>query len=140
MNALDRVSERVHRLGDPNDPAVPRALLSLEEFFHGNSVHGSICCNLDPCPHPQEVFAELKRIRGRPGVSDIRVQVTVFDDPDWPFSDTVWIFTDAHHSMVREWLPAKLRPDQCWEGWVESESYEPLDVFHGHKPVAIWWD
>lgn len=32
---LERITQRVHRLGDPNDLETPRPLLTLEEFFHG---------------------------------------------------------------------------------------------------------
>src|SRR5262245_15811481 len=95
-----RLAERVNRLGDPNDPVTPRPLLTLAEFFDGNDVVGSICCNLSPTPTPAEVYTVLSRIAARPEVSDVRVQVTMFDDPEWPFSDTVWVITNSDPAAV----------------------------------------
>ena len=140
MSELDCITRRVNLLGDPNDPATPIPLLTLEEFFTGNFVDGSICCNLEPCPTPQEVYTNLLEIRNRPNVSDVRVQITAFDDPDWPFSDTVWVFTDADEATVNSWIPSHIAPDEYWEGWIESLTYEQCEIMASHKPIAIWWD
>lgn len=140
MKALDRVTERVRRLGDPNDPSTPRPLLSLAEFFDGNDVVGSIGCNLTPTPTPSEFRAVLARIAARPDVGDVRVQVTMFDDPDWPFSDTAWVMTTAEPSEVASWFPEDLVPDAVEAGWQDGITYEPYVVPSGMRPVACWWD
>src|SRR5215475_10089248 len=44
MTPLERITERVTRHGDVNEPTTPRPLLTLAEFFEGNEV---ICCNGD---------------------------------------------------------------------------------------------
>ena len=135
-----RLTERVNRLGDPNDPSTPRPLLTLAEFFDGNDVVGSICCNLNPTPTPAELHALLSRIATRPDVSDVRVQVTMFDEPDWPFSDTVWVITSADASAVRSWFPEHLAPDDVVTGWQEGVAYEPYPVPTGMRPMGCWWD
>lgn len=140
MNARDRITERVNRLGDPNDPSTPRPLLTLSEFFDGNDVAGSIGCNLTPMPMPSEVHALLSRIAARPDVGDVRVQVTMFDDPDWPFSDTVWVMTSADASAVASWFPEDLAPDAVEAGWQEGVAYEPCAIPPGMQPIACWWD
>jgi len=140
LTDLEAITKRVLRNGHPDDPNTPMPLLTLEEFFTGNSVVGSICCNLDPCPDPQQVFEALKRIRQRDGVADVRIQISAFDDPDWPFSDTVWVITCADSAEVSAWLPSELAPDECWEGWIESYSYEECEVPDGMQPIAVWWD
>ncbi len=38
MKPLERITQRVNRHGDVNDPATPRPLLTLAEFFEGNDV------------------------------------------------------------------------------------------------------
>jgi hypothetical protein len=140
VTPLDRISERVNRLGDPNDPSTPRALLTLAEFFDGNEVVGSIGCNLNPTPTPADFYALLSRIAARPDVADVRVQVTMFDDPEWPFSDTVWVMTAAGPPAVASWFPPDLAPDEVTEGWPPDVAFEPCAVPAGMKPVCCWWD
>lgn len=139
MTQLERITERVNRLGDPEDPDTPRPLLSVDEFFEGNSVVGSIGCNLDGEPSPGAFYALFRAITERPDVKDIRVQITAFDEPDWPFSDTVYIMTSASPEEVATWFPEELRPDETWEGFVD-QLYEPYSAPDGTRPIACWWD
>lgn len=93
MTPLERITERVNRNGDVNDPNTARPLLTLTEFFSGNEVDGSIGCNLNPTASPSEFHELLAVISRRHDVAEVRVQVTMFDDPEWPFTDTVWVIT-----------------------------------------------
>jgi hypothetical protein len=141
MSPLDRVTERVNQNGDVNVSETPRSLLTLSEFFDGNNVVGSIGCNLTPTPTPSEFYDFLRQIANRRDVSDIRIQISMFDDvPDWPFSDTVWIITSAEPEDVSGWFNETLRPDECWSGWTDGIIFEPCEVPPGMKPVACWWD
>lgn len=139
LNALERITERVNRLGHPDERDTPRPLLSVDEFFDGNDEVGSIGCNLVDPPSP-EVFHKLFRdIAARSDVADIRVQVTAFDMPEWPFTDTVYIMTTCSAAEVMSWFPEALRPDETWRGFVD-QAYEPYEVPTGFHPVACWWD
>ena len=140
MTPLERITERVTRLGHPDDGKTPRPLRTLSEFFDGNSHVGSICCNLSPPPTPAQVYAVLRGIAARPDVADIRVVITMFDDPEWPFSDTVYVMTTASPEEVASWFDEDLRPDEVWEGFVSGETYEPYMPPSGFRPVALWWD
>ena len=140
MTALERITKRVTLVGDPNDPSTPRPLLTLGEFFEGNEVVGSIGCNLTPTPTPAEFRAVLTAIAARPQVSDVRVQVTMFDDPEWPFSDTVWVITTADPSTVASWFEAAMAPDDVSEGWPDAVAYEECNVPAGMRAVQCWWD
>ena len=140
MDHLQRITERVSRLGHPDDPETPRPLLTLEEFFEGNDVVGSIGCNLPSAPAPGDIYRALKRIAERTEVADVRVQVTQFDDPDWPFSDTVFVFTGATPEEVLTWFPEELRPDESWQGFNPSIRHEPCATPDGSFPIACWWD
>jgi len=139
MSHLDRITERVTRLGDPGFPDTPVPLLTIDEFFEGNSVIGSIGCNLEVIPSPDTFYSLFRTIAQRPEVKDIRVQITAFDVPEWPFSDTVYIMTTASPEEVASWFPENLRPDDTWAGFVDQE-YEPYTVPDGVQPVACWWD
>jgi hypothetical protein len=140
MSPLDRIAERISRLGRGDDGRVARPLLTLSEFFDGNDDFGSIGCNLDPPPGPAVFYSLLKRIAARPDVADVRVQVTDFDSGEWPFSDTVWVITSAEPEEVARWFPEELRPDDCRRGWTEEVPLEPCPVPPAMHPVAAWWD
>jgi hypothetical protein len=141
MTPHQRIADRVNRNGDVNDPATIRPLLTLSEFFEGNDDFGSIGCNLSPPPGPAKFYEVLKAISARSDVADVRVQISMFDDPEmWPFSDTVWIITNAAPQTVAEWFDAAIRPDNCSAGWTDGVSFEPVPVPEGMQAVACWWD
>ena len=140
MTLLKSITERVYRNGDPNDRSTPLCLLTIDEFFHGNDVVGSIGCNLDSTPSPSQFFELFKSISHRKDVHGVFVQITAFDTPDWPFSDTVWVITSCSEEEVQSWFPDELAPNEVWAGWIESQTYEPVDVPVGTTPIACWWD
>ena len=139
MKHLDRITERVNRLGHPDESDTPRPLLTVDEFFEGNVEVGSIGCNLESAPSPEEFYTLFRSIAQRPDVIDIRVQITMFDVPEWPFSDTVYIMTSATPEEVATWFPEHLKPDETWAGFVD-QPYEPYQVPGGVQPIACWWD
>lgn len=140
MTPLERITQRISRNGDINLAATRRPLLSLEEFFDGNNVVGSIWCNCSPQLSPAQAFEVLQRIRTRPDVADVRIEVTMFDDPEWPFSEMVWVITSASAAEVQSWFPESVAPDEVWIGWRDGVSYESLAVPADMHPVACWWD
>jgi hypothetical protein len=94
-----------------------------------------------PTPTPAEFHAALSAIAARPEVADVRVQVTMFDNPDeWPFSDIVWVITSADTATVSSWFAEALRPDEVQEGWVKGVAYEECPIPAGMKPLSCWWD
>ena len=127
-------------MGDINDPCTPRPLLTLAEFFEDNDAVGSIGCNLVPTPTPAEFYRKLKHIEERPDVYGVRVQVTMFDDPQWPFSDVVWVITSAKPQDVVDWFDDAMRPDACLIGWPGQQPMEPCPVPIGMSPIGCWWD
>ena len=68
------------------------------------------------------------------------VQITEMDDPEWPFSDTVWVITTAEEKDIRPYFPEILAPDEIWEGFLEGMIYEKIDVPITYKALACWWD
>ncbi len=140
MDALKRINERVTRNGAFYDKSTPTPLLTLNEFFEGNDVVGSIGCNLPGAPHPSEIWKVLEAIHSRDSVHCVYIQITEMDDPDWPFSDTAWIVTTDSESDIKILFPEDLAPDEIWEGFTEGESYEKIDIPNGYKVLACWWD
>jgi hypothetical protein len=86
------------------------------------------------------MYAVLKAIAQRSNVLDVRVQVTSFDDPDWPFSDTVYVMTTASVGEVASWFDEDLAPDDVWDGFQNGQVYEPYSVPAGSRAIACWWD
>ena len=140
MDALKRITERVCRLGHPDAAGTPTPLLTIGEFFDGNNHVGSIGCNLESGPAPSRFYELFTRFAARPEVKDIRIQITMFDDPDWPFSDTVYIMTSARPETVATWFDDDLKPDEVGEGFIEGQKYEPYSVPTGTHVVCCWWD
>ncbi|WP_280835131.1 hypothetical protein [Mycolicibacterium frederiksbergense] len=138
--ALERITERVNRLGDVEDPGTPTPLLTIDEFFDGNDVVGSIGCNLYPEVDPQVVRAALVRIAERPDVYDVRVAIYSFDDPDWPYAERVVIATTSTPAEVMDWFPEDLAPSDAWVGPEEGFNTEPYELAAGSSMVICWWD
>jgi hypothetical protein len=142
MATLETLNARINRNGDVNDPAVPRPIVTLEEFFEGNDDYGSIGYNFYPeQPAPSEFYDLFKRIRERPNVADVLVEVTQQEMPnDWPSTDTVWILTAASLKEVASWLGERFQADELWDGWTDHLVREPVDVPRNCRPVGVWWD
>lgn len=120
--ALTDLLVEVERQGD-------RAAVSLELFFDGNDDLASIGCNLPEHPGIGAFADVLRAMRERPDVGDVLVGVSeVMPDGEWPFSDTVYVLTEAPAGDVAEWA-AGLGPDEV----VEAE-------WKGGRAVVLWWD
>lgn len=119
---------------------MPRPLLTLGEFFEGNQDEGSIGCDLPDVPEPREFHEVFRRLRGRPDVVDVRVQVTSWDDPgSWPFSDTVWVVTSPAPYDIQHRLGKRLYADLAKVGWLD-DPMERIEIPDGMAPTWIWWD
>jgi hypothetical protein len=142
MTLLERLVARINRSGSINDPATLRPLVTLEEFFEGNEDYGSIGYNFYPDqPAPAEFYELLKRIRNRPDVDDVRIEVSQHEVPDeWPSSDTVWIIARAFPAEVAGWLGERFRADELVIGWPTTWAVEPYSIPPGMRAIGVWWD
>jgi hypothetical protein len=141
MSSAAHLTARINRNGAINDSKVPRPLLTLEEFFEGNDDHGSIGCNLIDSIHPREFFEVFRRLRDRPDVADVLVEIRSWDDPaDWPFTDTVWVITSLTPEVVQQQLGERLQPDEVTLGWPSCYPVESIDVPPAMHPIRVWWD
>jgi len=135
---------RISRNGDINDAKVPRPLVTLEEFFEGNSDYGSIGYNFYPDqPAPADFYHLFKAIRDKPEVADVRVQVMDLEDPEgWPATNTVWIITSASVNDVKKWLGRRFRADDILIGFSKVIYYkiERYEVPKGMQAIGVWWD
>jgi hypothetical protein len=86
------------------------------------------------------MFELLKQIRSRPDVGDVRVEVSMFDEHEWPFSETIWIVTTASAAEVKGWFAKAIRPDETWAGWRDGDKVESVFIPANMQPIACWWD
>src|SRR5436309_10323833 len=109
MKPPAHLQDRINRNGLINVLSTPRPLLTLEEFFEGNDDCGSIGCNLPGSVSPGEFYEVFKRIRERPEVADVLVEIRSWDDlEDWPFSDTIWVITSLAKQDIQQYLGKRL--------------------------------
>lgn len=143
-DALQRLTKRINRNGDFDNPNTPRPLVTLEEFFEGNNDYGSIGYNFYPDqPAPPEFYEFFKTIRDRPHVADVRVEVKDLEDPEgWPSTDTIWIITSASPDNVKNWLGQRFQADDIFVGLHADDYYksEPYDIPNGMQAIGVWWD
>jgi hypothetical protein len=141
MTALERISRLVNRNGPVNDPAVPRPQLTLEEFFEGNDDPGSIVVNLGlDGDFVSELYELLKTIRDRQTVADVRIEISMHDDPEgWPYSDTIWVVGRCSVADLRLWIGERFSPDEVYEGR-PGHPAEDIKVPVGMTLFRLWYD
>ncbi len=127
-------------LGPRRVPVVPRAL-----FFDGNHDEASMGANLWPSPGIRRFADVLEAVEQRPGVSAVYVGISeVMPEPEYPFSDHVYVITSASDEDVHDWV-AELGPDRPGVGPLHGFRGDegprfPLPVPEGQHAVLVWWD
>jgi hypothetical protein len=117
------------------------AIVSLEDFFTGNTDRGSIGCNLGKQqPAISQFYQVLREIRERPNVQNVFVRICEFDDAQsWPYSDTVYVLTSASLDEVSQWVQA-LMADEVNDGWMYGPPPKAPPLKSGIMPYSVWWD
>ncbi|QHO91983.1 hypothetical protein CWT12_12595 [Actinomyces sp. 432] len=141
---LERITARIAPFWDADAGVYrPTPLLTLEEFFEGNHVTGSVMANVvldgepQDMPDPQQVCAVLEKLLSRDDVDDVRVAISMFDDPDWPFAEEVMVVTDVRPEQVRSWFPEAMAPDQV----LPLPDRELEDIGWPTERIRVcWWD
>lgn len=95
-----------------------------------------------PHPGPQGFYKILRDIRIRPNVQDVLVEICDADveiGPDWPFSECVYILTEANREEVAGWV-APLFPDTVEEEYQNSKPANAPELLPGCRVYEVWWD
>lgn len=129
-----------------------RPVVSIEEFFPGNTVDQSIAANLSPHPGLKTFRDVLKRIRGKDTVQDVLIAISdspmppetddaEFEDDDWPYSEEVYVLTSSSPAEVEKWA-AKLQPDNVLlTQWFNNQPPKGAPQLQpGMQIIRLWWD
>ncbi|MFM9965605.1 MAG: hypothetical protein ACKV2Q_30840 [Planctomycetaceae bacterium] len=127
-------------------------VVTIDEFFPGNTVDQSIAANLSPHPGLKVFRDVLKRIRGKETVQDVLIVIGDspmlpetddgdFEDDDWPYSDEVYVLTSSSPAEVEKWT-AKLQPDTVsLTHWRNNQPPKGApDLQPGMQLIRLWWD
>src|SRR5262249_26693185 len=116
-------------------------VVSLEDFFIGNTDRGSIGCNLgEQQPPISEFYRVLRDIRSKPNVQDVLVRIYDYNDPtSWPYTDTIYIITSAPQKEIETWV-SPLLPDEVHAEWMYGKPAAAPEPKPGMTPYSVWWD
>ncbi len=123
----------------------PPPVVSLEEFFNGNTQPASIAPNLEGELGLDFFYERLKVIRSREDVRAVLINIydlsdIVFDVPNgWPMAENIHVLTSAPKSIVEQWVE-ELRCDGVVEGWPYGQSPLAPPAPDGFKWWAFAWD
>lgn len=136
MDKKTSLIRKIESLGFPDKEIV----VTLDDFFKGNSDPGSIGPNIYPNqPSPKEFYNRLNDLKGSDHVVDILVRISDIEDSDWPYTDTVYIIT----SLTKEDLTRELKelhPDEIYDDWMYGKPVNAPTVKEGMKVYSVWWD
>ncbi len=139
-------------LDERSGPEHMKPLVTLEEFFPGNTIDKSIAANLTPHPGLKRFRDVLKRIRAKDTVQDVLILITDrpmtpetddadFEDDDWPYSDAVFVLTSSSPAEVEKWA-VKLQPDSVtvaqWDN--NQPPKDAPELQPGMQLIRLWWD
>jgi hypothetical protein len=123
----------------------PPPVVTLEEFFEGNTQAQSIAPNLDGEPGLAFFYEHLKGLRSREDVVDVLVNIydlsdIIFGTPDgWPTAENVHLLTSAPEPVIQQWAE-ELHSDGAVEGWPYGESPVAPPAPEGFKWWSLTWD
>lgn len=124
----------------------PLPLVSLEDFFEGNTDSDSIAVNLWP-DHPglDYFYRVLKEIRARPDVQDVLIEIYDIEPAlqvaeSWPLAEKVYFVTSARRSTLNDWN-TRLKADGPLKGYARGQ--QPVNPPRPLPGYAVWhtiWD
>ena len=116
-------------------------LSALKSSLTETMILGRLVTILPTSLPPSEFYALFQKVRNRPNVTDVLVEVSQHEAPnEWPSADTIWIITSAAPEEIRGWLGERFQPDEVFNGWADDIQRENYAVSAPMKPVGLWWD
>jgi hypothetical protein len=136
MDKKTSLTRKIKSLGFPDKEIV----VTLDDFFEGNSDPGSIGPNIYPDqPLPKEFYKKLSDLKGSDKVVDVLVRISDVEDLDWPYTDTIYIITNLTSEELKVILK-DLYPDEIYDDWMYGKPVNAPTIEEGMKVYSVWWD
>lgn len=128
----------IYSQGYPDAEVAP--IVSVEDFFIGNTDESSIGCNLMEHPGLQHFYEVLITIRIKEEVQNVFVEIMELEEgSDWAFSERIYVLTRADQGEVEEWIQS-LYPSEIETGYQYGEPHVAPVLLPGYQVYSIWWD
>jgi hypothetical protein len=145
---LNLLLREIDRQGGTKNYSAPRPLVSLELFFEGNDVKGSICANImdeemRSVGGLPGIYRLFTRIRQREGVQDVLVPIYGYEeDVGWPDADSIIVICRQKQDEVASWVDV-IRPSETTDITAEWDKYTTNaapDLGKAMRAYLLWWD
>ncbi|MFC5452238.1 hypothetical protein [Paenibacillus aestuarii] len=138
MNYQKALLEKVKNIGF-NDPVGP--LITINEFFSGNTDDFSIAANIDNHPTVDEFQKDLNEIQLDNGIENILIEITDIDENQWPYSERIYIIGTIEKNELIMKLDV-LEPTEVEEenSFVQSTKSKFNLQSNNSKIYSVWWD
>lgn len=121
-------------------------LVSVDDFFEGNSDEGSIAPNLTEKPSISEFYKVLKQLETEKSIRKIRIRicdVNIYEDNklndyEWPFTEYIYFATNLSVEELKQKTKIIL-PDEIN---IETDTtiIKSMNINPEEKLIYIWWD
>lgn len=143
MQESEHLLNKIKMLIEENDGETP--LVTLDDFFQGNSDEGSLGINSSTqnTPSIADIYKKLKQIEKLPNVCNVLVSIhddwkMSLDNPEvWPASENIYIYTMAQVKVVKQWTTGL--PCEVYDGWVDSMPLSAPSVPPGYFVYTLHW-
>ena len=121
------------------DDSLP--VVSLEDFFEGNTDKGSIGCNLLPHPGIHFIYDSLIKLRNHPMVQTVLIEIFEVDEAfeNWPYSERVYVYSSLPDEEIAKMMNP-LRYDELEYGFFKGKPSSAVNPEPGMNVYAFWWD
>jgi hypothetical protein len=135
MNRKTEILKKITKAGFPKSEVV----VTVDEFFEGNTDGGSIGANLYPEQPSLKTFSDtFKTMLASDKVESIFIRIADAEDTEWFYTDTVYVVGDATKDEVTEMLKG-LQPTEIYSDWMYGK---PVNIagFTRKNIYSVWWD
>ena len=123
------------------EPEESLPVVSLEDFFEGNTDNGSIGCNLIPHPGVDFIYDSLIKVRSHPMVQTVLIEIFEVDEAleTWPFSERIYVYTSLPVEEISKMMKP-LKYDELEYGFFKGKPSSAISPKSGMNVYAFWWD
>jgi hypothetical protein len=143
MESMDKRLSLISKIRslEEDAPDDPLPVVSLEDFFEGNTDEGSIGCNLIPHPGIYFFHNTLIMVRNHPRVQTVLIEIFEVDETfeTWPFSERVYVYTALPEEEIAQMMKP-LKYDELEHDFFKGRPLSAVSPQSSMNVYAFWWD